>query len=376
MPGTTSAETGVEALAPKTEISTLPNGVRVVTESAHGMGCNMAIFLNVGSRSERQEFHGCSHFYQHLAFKATTQRSFFMFSREVEKIGGHVAAGASRDCITFAGECLLPNAPKLFELIAESALKPSLESQDIDIARNLVMADIENSNNAKQGGAKVLDLLHDVAFRGQTLGAPLLCDPSMAPHINGETIQKFMSSTLCPSGIVVSAVGVPHQEMVKIAEQVLGKLKKNAIAKPIAKAEYDGGELRVPTAAAHHGDGADVHLALGFKGVACTDNELLAAAVLQTLLGGGDSFSAGGPGKGLTSRIFVNVLSTSVKHTFPGICKMIFTFSTGPNIFLARLFIVSRVVHAMLAFCRSHDPFSMLLRCSTTHESLHHVSKA
>ena len=40
----------------------------------------------------------------------------------------------------------------------------------------------------------------------------------------------------------------------------------------------------------------------------CDDKDLLAAATLQSLLGGGDQFSAGGPGKGLTSRIFTRIL--------------------------------------------------------------------
>ena len=52
-----------------------------------------------------------------------------------------------------------------------------------------------------------------------------------------------------------------------------------------------------------------VHVAIGVQGVDCSDKEVVAAAVLQSLLGGGDQFSAGGPGKGLTSRIFRNVLS-------------------------------------------------------------------
>lgn len=37
-----------------------------------------------------------------------------------------------------------------------------------------------------------------------------------------------------------------------------------------------------------------------------------AVVVLQTLLGGGESFSAGGPGKGMYSRLYRNVLNKFV----------------------------------------------------------------
>ena len=43
---------------------------------------------------------------QHLAYKATEGKSHFGMTRAVEKIGGHVACGASRDCITYAGVCV------------------------------------------------------------------------------------------------------------------------------------------------------------------------------------------------------------------------------------------------------------------------------
>ena len=39
------------------------------------------------------------------------------------------------------------------------------------------------------------------------------------------------------------------------------------------------------------------------------DPSFVTTCVLQTLLGGGDSFSAGGPGKGMFSRLYTEVLN-------------------------------------------------------------------
>jgi mitochondrial-processing peptidase subunit alpha len=39
------------------------------------------------------------------------------------------------------------------------------------------------------------------------------------------------------------------------------------------------------------------------------DDRFVPTCVLQTLLGGGDSFSAGGPGKGMNSRLYTQVLN-------------------------------------------------------------------
>jgi processing peptidase subunit alpha len=51
------------------------------------------------------------------------------------------------------------------------------------------------------------------------------------------------------------------------------------------------------------------HIHLAFEAPAITSPSIYAVAVLQTLLGGGGSFSAGGPGKGMYSRLYTNVLN-------------------------------------------------------------------
>lgn len=50
------------------------------------------------------------------------------------------------------------------------------------------------------------------------------------------------------------------------------------------------------------------HVVLGFEGVSITHADFVPYCVLQMLLGGGGSFSAGGPGKGMFTRLYVDVL--------------------------------------------------------------------
>ncbi|KAM7202267.1 mitochondrial-processing peptidase subunit alpha [Naviculisporaceae sp. PSN 640] len=51
------------------------------------------------------------------------------------------------------------------------------------------------------------------------------------------------------------------------------------------------------------------HIQLVFEGLPIKSDDMYALATLQTLLGGGGSFSAGGPGKGMYSRLYTNVLN-------------------------------------------------------------------
>jgi len=61
------------------------------------------------------------------------------------------------------------------------------------------------------------------------------------------------------------------------------------------------------------------HIYLAFESVNANDPDIYAVAVLNTLMGGGSSFSAGGPGKGIYSRLYTHVLN---QHQFVEKCQM------------------------------------------------------
>lgn len=77
-----------------------------------------------------------------------------------------------------------------------------------------------------------------------------------------------------------------------------------------AHAQYSGGFLSIPAIPSMNPNlppFTHIHLALEAPPIGSSD--IYAVAVLQTLLGGGGSFSAGGPGKGMYSRLYTNVLN-------------------------------------------------------------------
>lgn len=70
----------------------------------------------------------------------------------------------------------------------------------------------------------------------------------------------------------------------------------------LEEARYTGGSSQIPA-------NGPAHVAIGFKGVSWRDADLVAACVLHTLLGGGGSFSSGGPGKGMYTRLYSEILN-------------------------------------------------------------------
>jgi processing peptidase subunit alpha len=76
-------------------------------------------------------------------------------------------------------------------------------------------------------------------------------------------------------------------------------------------AHYTGGFLALPPAPPSPNPAIPrlSHIHLAFEALPISSPDIYALATLQTLLGGGGSFSAGGPGKGMYSRLYTNVLN-------------------------------------------------------------------
>lgn len=51
------------------------------------------------------------------------------------------------------------------------------------------------------------------------------------------------------------------------------------------------------------------HVVIGLEGTSHEDPDFVASCVLNLMMGGGGSFSAGGPGKGMYTRLYTNVLN-------------------------------------------------------------------
>lgn len=100
----------------------------------------------------------------------------------------------------------------------------------------------------------------------------------------------------------------PRQETAKVLDPTALELSTLDFRRP---AHYTGGFLSLPPipppANPNHPRLSHIHLA--FEALPISSPDIYALATLQTLLGGGGSFSAGGPGKGMYSRLYTNVLN-------------------------------------------------------------------
>lgn len=140
-----------------------------------------------------------------------------------------------------------------------------------------------------------------ISFKCSFLGLPLVSQKRKLAQLGPSVVSDFVSDNFTPDRLVLSAANVDHAALVDLAKSSLGELTGES-AGSIESARYTGGSQRIIA------DGP-AHVAIGFKGVSWHDKELVPACILHTLLGGGGSFSSGGPGKGMYTRLYSEILN-------------------------------------------------------------------
>ncbi|KAJ9183874.1 hypothetical protein P3X46_007674 [Hevea brasiliensis] len=287
----------------KTKITTLPNGVKVGSETSPNPAASIGLYVNCGSVYESPASLGVTHLLERMAFKSTRNRSHLRIVREVEAIGGNVQASASREQMGYTYDALKTYVPEMVELLIDCVRNPVFLDWEVNEQLQKVKAEISEASNNPQG--LLLEAIHSAGFSGP-LANPLLAPESAINRLNGTILEEFVAENFTARRMVLVASGVEHEELVCIAEPLLSDLPE-ASNTVVPKSVYTGGDFRCQ---ADSGD-QRTHFALAFEFPHGwhDDHDAMTLTVLQMLMGGGGSFSTGGPGKGMYSRLYLRVLN-------------------------------------------------------------------
>ena len=128
-----------------------------------------------------------------------------------------------------------------------------------------------------------------------------------------------------PSRMVVAGVGVNHDSLVEAAQKYFVDkppiwVENPNLVLPVgldvdsSAAQYTGGSILKEEDLSDVSIGPNplpelAHLVIGLESVGHQHDDFVTFCVLNMLMGGGGSFSAGGPGKGMYTRLYTNVLN-------------------------------------------------------------------
>src|SRR5450755_3769102 len=188
------------------EMSTLANGVRVVTEvMPHVRSVSVGIWIGSGSRSETTEQNGISHFIEHMLFKGTTTRSAEDIARSVDSIGGNLDAFTAKELVCFNTKVLDQHLSKAFDVLADLVLNPLFRPEDIEKEKSVILEEIKMEADSPDY------LVHEIFsanfWKGHYLGKPILGTPQSVKRFDRSMVQSYYEAAYGPSNLLVTAAG-------------------------------------------------------------------------------------------------------------------------------------------------------------------------
>jgi len=260
-------------------VGVTPGGLRVVTEAIPGVrSAAVGIWIGVGSRFERDEEAGISHFLEHMLFKGTPTHSPEQIAQEFDGLGGEVNAATGKDYTVLYCRVLDELLERAMPLLADMAQRPTL--LDLDQEREVVLEEIAMYEDDPQ------DQIHDLASRAvfpdQALGRPVIGTAEIIGSVPEAGVRAYHSGHYTAPNMVVAAAGnITHERVMELSERLLGGLSVSP-----GEGVYEPARPGAATLVVKEKATEQYHLCLGGRGLSRNDPRRHAQSVLDTILGG------------------------------------------------------------------------------------------
>lgn len=267
-------------------LTTLPNGLRVVTDSAPGIeSLAIGFWVGVGTRHEDPHQNGIAHMLEHMLFKGTGKRSAREISDLIEDAGGHFNAYTGRETTAYYVRILKDHLDLSLDVLADMLRNSQFPDEEIERERAVILQEIKMYEDSPDD--LVFDYAQKAAYPAQALGASGLGTPTIVGSITRDDLKKYIGTHYAADRIVVSCAGdIDHDVFVEKVARLFPDapaVNMGAHVTGYVPARY------MPSASIVEKDIEQAHLILGFEGVSRLDPAYAAQRILMNILGGGTS---------------------------------------------------------------------------------------
>jgi predicted Zn-dependent peptidase len=263
------------------ELTTLPNGVRVVSENVpYVQSASVGIFVGVGSRDEDDRVRGISHFIEHMMFKGTPTRTAHQIADEVESRGGHLNAFTDKESTSYQARVLAEHTPLALDILTDMLLRSLHDPEEIEREKRVVIEEIKMYEDTPE--EMVHEMFEQTLWDSHPLGKSIVGTEASVSALKRDDLTNHIGTRYRPDRIIVSAAGnVEHSEIVALAEKALGGLEGAAPARSLSTPQASG-----KSASKGRRDIEQTHFCLGTAAYSKHDPERYALSILNNVLGG------------------------------------------------------------------------------------------
>lgn len=260
---------------------TLSNGLRIIGERIpHFRSVSVGLWLGAGSQFEIPAEAGMSHFLEHMVFKGTEKRSARKIAEEMDAVGGQLNAFTSKECTCFYAKVVDEHLPLALDVISDLVVGPVFDAAEMEKEKGVVLEEISMAEDTPE------DVVHELLmlskFGDQPVARPILGTDESVSGFSRDDVVRYWKKMYRPQNAVLSIGGNYDWAAVQaMAETLLGGWQAEGFEKHPSVTH-----LMPPTMLIREKEIEQVHISLGFPGLALGDDKNYELSLFNIVFGG------------------------------------------------------------------------------------------
>lgn len=287
-----SEKPGVEAPARPYQRTALANGLRLLTcPMPHTRSVSLSFYVGTGSRHERPEEAGISHFLEHMLFKGTAKRPAAReIAEAIDSVGGILNGGTDREYTVYYIKVARPHMELALDILSDLVRHPIMDPAEMEKERRVVLEELAMVGDSP---AQLADLLLDsILWPDNSLGRDVGGTPESVAALTREGLLAYLRQQYVPNNLVISMAGaIGHEEVLAPVEAALGDWAPGQPA-PWQPATSLGNQR----CAVRYKQTEEAHISLAAPALPLNHPDRYALSFLSVLLG-----------EGMSSRLFMEL---------------------------------------------------------------------
>jgi predicted Zn-dependent peptidase len=263
-------------------LSELDSGERVISEKVPSVrSVSLGFWIGAGSRDERDDRAGVSHFIEHLLFKGSHSYDAQQIAETFDAMGAELNAATSREHTVVYSRVPDRHVEEAVQVMTDMVFAPAFA--DLDQEREVVLEEIAMYEDTPQ--ELVHDLFSQAVFGSHALGRPVIGTAEVISTISRRAIAAYHRSAYAGANIVVSAAGnITHDRLIGLLQRFE---RQTSTARPRPRRPL---VTEPPTGLRfQRKETEQYHVCLGAPGISRSDRRRFAASLLDSILGGSAS---------------------------------------------------------------------------------------
>jgi len=187
----------------------------------------VGFFVKTGSRDERIEINGVSHFLEHMIFKGTERLSAFEVNEAFDKTGAQFNAFTSEENTVFYAAVLPEYLAEVSRLWIE-LMRPALRAEDFDIEKNVIKEEIAMYKDLPS--YYVMERCKSLHFDNHPCGHSVLGSEESIGNLTSEQMRGYFVNRYSPNNMILAFAGNFNWEQVcSVAEKGCNKWQKQDV---------------------------------------------------------------------------------------------------------------------------------------------------